>query len=153
MRGGPGLGNIAPSQADYFQLVKGGGHGDYHPLVLAPASVQEAVDLTYESFDLAEKYRGIVILAIDGKPLAQEDLIRTINRSADRPITLLIRRDEQQMSLTLTPRLDTARGVGRLGFSLEPVLNRLGPLAAVAWGVKRARRSRSARGDTGGFGG
>jgi regulator of sigma E protease len=84
---------------------------------------------------------GDVILAIDGKPLAQEDLIRTINRSADRPITLLIRRDEQQMSLTLTPRLDTARGVGRLGFSLEPVLNRLGPLAAVAWGVKQTGRT------------
>lgn len=66
MRGGPGLGNLAPTQGDYFQLTKGGGHGDYHPIVLAPASVQEAVDLTYESFDLAEKYRAIVILAIDG---------------------------------------------------------------------------------------
>lgn len=66
MRGGPGLGNLAPTQADYFQLTKGGGHGDYHPLVLAPATVQEAVDLTYQAFDLAEKYRAIVIIAIDG---------------------------------------------------------------------------------------
>lgn len=66
MRGGPGLGNIAPSQGDYFQLTKGGGHGDYHPIVLAPASVQEAVDLTYGAFDLAEKYRHIVIIAADG---------------------------------------------------------------------------------------
>lgn len=66
MRGGPGLGNIAPTQADYFQLTKGGGHGDYRPIVLAPASVQEAADLTYEAFDLAEKYRCIVILAADG---------------------------------------------------------------------------------------
>lgn len=66
MRGGPGLGNIAPAQADYFQLVKGGGHGDYHPIVLAPASVQEAVDLTYEAFDLAVLYRSIVIIAADG---------------------------------------------------------------------------------------
>lgn len=66
MRGGPGLGNIAPTQADYFQLVKGGGHGDYHPIVLAPASVQEAADLTYQSFDIAEKYRCIVIIAADG---------------------------------------------------------------------------------------
>lgn len=66
MRGGPGLGNIAPSQADYFQLTKGGGHGDYRPMVLAPASVQEAADLTYEAFDLAEKYRHIVIVAADG---------------------------------------------------------------------------------------
>ena len=61
MRGGPGLGNIAPSQADYFQVVKGGGHGDYHPIVLAPATVQEAIDLTYQAFDLAEKYRTIVV--------------------------------------------------------------------------------------------
>jgi 2-oxoglutarate ferredoxin oxidoreductase subunit alpha len=66
MRGGPGLGNIAPSQADYFQLTKGGGHGDYHPIVLAPASVQEAVDLTMVAFDLARQYRTIVILAADG---------------------------------------------------------------------------------------
>lgn len=66
MRGGPGLGNLAPTQADYFQMTKGGGHGDYHPIVLAPASVQEAVDLMYGAFDLAEKYRTIVVLAIDG---------------------------------------------------------------------------------------
>ncbi len=66
MRGGPGLGNIAPTQADYFQLTKGGGHGDYHPIVLAPASVQEAANLTYHAFDLAEKYRCIVVIAADG---------------------------------------------------------------------------------------
>jgi len=66
MRGGPGLGNIAPSQSDYFQVVKGGGHGDYHPLVLAPATVQEAIDLTYESFDLAENYRTVVVILLDG---------------------------------------------------------------------------------------
>jgi 2-oxoglutarate/2-oxoacid ferredoxin oxidoreductase subunit alpha len=66
MRGGPGLGNLAPTQADYFQMTRGGGHGDYHPIVLAPATVQEAVDLTYGAFDLAETYRAIVILAIDG---------------------------------------------------------------------------------------
>lgn len=66
MRGGPGLGNIAPSQADYFQLVKGGGHGDYHPIVLAPWSVQEAADLTNEAFDLADRYRTIVVVAADG---------------------------------------------------------------------------------------
>jgi 2-oxoglutarate ferredoxin oxidoreductase subunit alpha len=66
MRGGPGLGNIAPSQGDYFQLTRGGGHGDYYPIVLAPYSVQEAVDLTYLAFDLAEKYRAIVIIAADG---------------------------------------------------------------------------------------
>lgn len=66
MRGGPGLGNIAPSQSDYFQAVKGGGHGDYHPIVLAPATVQEAVDLTVLAFDLAEKYRTVVMVVADG---------------------------------------------------------------------------------------
>ncbi|MBI4759949.1 MAG: 3-methyl-2-oxobutanoate dehydrogenase subunit VorB [Chloroflexota bacterium] len=66
MRGGPGLGNIAPSQGDYNQAVHGGGHGDYHPIVLAPASVQEAIDLMVLSFDLAEKYRTICMLILDG---------------------------------------------------------------------------------------
>ncbi|NJD58892.1 MAG: 3-methyl-2-oxobutanoate dehydrogenase subunit VorB [Anaerolineae bacterium] len=66
VRGGPGLGNIAPSQGDYNQLVHGGGHGDYHPIVLAPASVQEAIDLTVLAFDLAEKYRNICMIMADG---------------------------------------------------------------------------------------
>ena len=66
MRGGPGLGNIAPSQGDYNQIVHGGGHGDYHNIVLAPSSVQEAIDLTVLSFDLAEKYRSIVVVLADG---------------------------------------------------------------------------------------
>lgn len=66
MRGGPGLGNIAPSQGDYNQMVHGGGHGDYHPIVLAPASVQEAIDLTVLAFDLAEKYRAIAVVLADG---------------------------------------------------------------------------------------
>jgi 2-oxoglutarate ferredoxin oxidoreductase subunit alpha len=66
MRGGPGLGNIQPAQSDYFQLTKGGGHGDYHPIVLAPASVQEAADLTVLAFDLAWQYRHVAILAGDG---------------------------------------------------------------------------------------
>lgn len=66
VRGGPGLGNIAPSQGDYNQIVHGGGHGDYHPIVLAPASVQEAIDLVVLAFDLAEKYRTIVFIMADG---------------------------------------------------------------------------------------
>ena len=66
MRGGPGLGNISPSQADYTQAVKGGGHGDYQVIVLAPSSVQELVDLTYEAFDLAIKYRNLVMILGDG---------------------------------------------------------------------------------------
>jgi 2-oxoglutarate ferredoxin oxidoreductase subunit alpha len=66
MRGGPGLGNIQPSQADYFQMVKTAGHGDFNNIVLAPATVQEAVDMTYEAFDLADKYRTTVIILADG---------------------------------------------------------------------------------------
>jgi 2-oxoglutarate ferredoxin oxidoreductase subunit alpha len=66
MRGGPGLGNIQPSQADYFQMTRSAGHGDFHPIVLAPSTVQEAVDLMYNAFPLAEKYRTIVIIAADG---------------------------------------------------------------------------------------
>lgn len=66
MRGGPGLGNIAPSQSDYNQIVHGGGHGDYNLLVLAPSTIQEAIDLTYQSFDLAEKYRRVVVILLDG---------------------------------------------------------------------------------------
>jgi 2-oxoglutarate ferredoxin oxidoreductase subunit alpha len=66
VRGGPGLGSIAPSQGDYFQSTRGGGHGDYRCIVLAPKSVQECVDLTYLAFDLADKYRMPVIVQIDG---------------------------------------------------------------------------------------
>ena len=66
MRGGPGLGNIAGAQGDYFQAVKGGGHGDYRCIVLAPSSVQELADLTIKAFDLADKYRMVVILLGDG---------------------------------------------------------------------------------------
>lgn len=65
-RGGPGLGTIQPSQGDYFQAVKGGGHGDYHLIVLAPASVQEMADFVYLGFDLADKYRNPVIILADG---------------------------------------------------------------------------------------
>lgn len=67
MRGGPGLGNILPSQGDYFQVTRSAGHGDYHPIVLAPASVQEAIDFTVLAFDLADKYRHLVIIAADGQ--------------------------------------------------------------------------------------
>lgn len=66
MRGGPGLGNIQPSQSDYFQMVKMAGHGDYNNIVLAPATVQEAVDMTYEAFDLADRYRTTVVILADG---------------------------------------------------------------------------------------
>lgn len=65
-RGGPGLGGIQPSQSDYFQATKGGGHGDYKLIVLAPASVQEMVSLTFKGFDLADKYRMTSMILADG---------------------------------------------------------------------------------------
>ncbi len=65
-RGGPGLGNIAPEQSDYFQTVKGGGHGNYHVIALAPNSVQEMCDLTMLAFDLADRYRNPVCILGDG---------------------------------------------------------------------------------------
>ena len=66
MRAGPGLGGIQPAQGDYFQATKGGGHGDYHLIVLAPSSAQEACDFTYRAFDLSEKYRVPVMILADG---------------------------------------------------------------------------------------
>ncbi len=82
MRGGPGLGNIDAAQGDYFQATKGGGHGDYHLLVLAPATVQEMFDFTYEAFALADKYRTQVMILADGmlgqmmEPLEFEENIK-----------------------------------------------------------------------------
>ncbi len=66
-RGGPGLGDISPAQSDYFQAVKGGGHGDYHTIVLAPSSVQETADLVFDAFDLADCYRNPVMILGDAQ--------------------------------------------------------------------------------------
>ncbi len=66
MRGGPGLGNIQPAQGDYFQMTKGGGHGDYSLIALAPSTVQETVDLVIEAFDLADRYLQPVTVIADG---------------------------------------------------------------------------------------
>ena len=66
MRGGPGLGNIQASQGDYFQAVKGGGHGDYHAVVYAPSSIQETCDMMQRAFDTADTYRTPVIILADG---------------------------------------------------------------------------------------
>ena len=66
VRGGPGLGNIAPEQSDYFAMVKGGGHGNYRNIVLAPASVQEMADFTIQAFELSDKYRNPAVVLTDG---------------------------------------------------------------------------------------
>src|SRR5512147_1289079 len=123
MRGGPGLGNIAPAQGDYFQAVYGGGHGDYRPIVLAPSTVQEAIDLTVLSFDLAEKYRSIVMILADGslgqmmepaelpemKPIQRKDWDWAVTGAKGRPRRILSSiylepRDEEITNLRLMRR-------------------------------------------------
>jgi len=83
MRAGPGLGNIAPEQGDYLQVVKGGGHGCYRTLVLAPASVQEMADLTTLAFDLADRYRNPVVVLADG---CIGQMMEPVEFAAPRPV-------------------------------------------------------------------
>lgn len=87
MRGGPGLGNVAPAQGDYFQATKGGGHGVYHPIVLAPASAQEAMDFTALAFDLADRYRTPAIVLADGVvgQTMEPVVLRDYERAPDLP--------------------------------------------------------------------
>ncbi|MEA1960094.1 MAG: 3-methyl-2-oxobutanoate dehydrogenase subunit VorB [Bacillota bacterium] len=88
MRGSPGLGGIHPSQADYFQSVKGGGHGDYKLIVLAPSSVQELIDHTMLAFELSEKYRTIVVIFGDGMLGQMMEPVRfpeAVTSAVDRP--------------------------------------------------------------------
>lgn len=88
VRGGPGLGTIQPSQSDYFQAVKGGGHGDYKLIVLAPATVQETVDYVKLGFDLAFKYRNPVMILSDGiigQMMEKVELFEQQARSTEEP--------------------------------------------------------------------
>jgi 2-oxoglutarate ferredoxin oxidoreductase subunit alpha len=107
MRAGPGLGGILPGQADYFQATKGGGHGDYRTLVLAPWSIQEAADLVQDAFDLADYYRNPVVVLGDGligqmmepvefsedrkpcKELKPKDWAATGHKGGDRPRAII----------------------------------------------------------------
>jgi len=81
MRGGPGLGNIMPSQSDYFQATRGGGHGDYRNIVLAPSSVQEAYELMFRAFNLSDKYRIPVMVLGDGTLVQMMEPILTTQRA------------------------------------------------------------------------
>jgi len=90
MRAGPGLGGVQPAQADYFQATKGGGHGDYRLIVLAPANLQEAADLTQLAFDLADRYRNPVMVLADGM-IGQ--LMEPVDLSAARPAAELPPKD------------------------------------------------------------
>jgi len=93
MRGGPGLGNIQPSQGDYFQVTRSAGHGDYRPIVLAPASVQEAIDLMGLAFDLADRYRHLVFVVADG-------LIGQMMEPAELPPMQPVRTTRESWALT-----------------------------------------------------
>ncbi len=95
MRGGPGLGNVAPSQGDYFQAVKMAGHGDFHPIVLAPGNIQEAIDLTVLAFDLAEKYRTIAMVLADGS-------LGQMMEPAEMPPMRPVRKPEERAPWALT---------------------------------------------------
>ena len=99
MRGGPGLGNIAPSQGDYNQMVKGGGHGDYKIIVLAPATIQELIDLTVEAFGLAEKYRTVVVILADGS-------LGQMMEPAELPEMQEVRSDTDRPAWALTGAVD-----------------------------------------------
>jgi 2-oxoglutarate ferredoxin oxidoreductase subunit alpha len=90
VRGGPGLGSIAPAQSDYFQSTRGGGHGDYYCIVLAPKSVQECADLTYLAFDLSDQYRVPVILLADGM-IGQ--MMEGVTLPPEKPLSQLPKRD------------------------------------------------------------
>ena len=95
MRGGPGLGNVQPAQGDYFQAVKSAGHGDYHMIALAPASVQETIDMVVLAFDLADKYRTLVIIVADGS-------IGQMMEPAEMPPMRPVRPPEERASWALT---------------------------------------------------
>lgn len=95
MRGGPGLGNVQPSQGDYFQAVKTAGHGDFHMIVLAPANVQEAIDLVVLAFDLADKYRTIAMVVADGA-------IGQMMEPAELPPMRPVRKPEERPEWALT---------------------------------------------------
>ena len=86
-RGGPGLGNILPAQGDYNQATRGGGHGDYRLIVMAPGNLQEAVDLTQDAFDLSQKYRILVMVLADGFMGQMMEAVEISPRAAEDPAT------------------------------------------------------------------
>lgn len=127
MRGGPGLGNIQPAQGDYFQMTKGGGHGDYNLIVLAPSTVQETVDLIIEAFDLADKYRQPVTVIADG-------MIGQIMEPVDFPEIAEPKRPEHPWALTgakgrqknvITSLFLGAQNLERENIKLQEIISRI----------------------------
>jgi 2-oxoglutarate ferredoxin oxidoreductase subunit alpha len=127
MRGGPGLGNIQATQADYNQLTKSAGHGDFHSLVLAPSSVQEAIDLTVLAFDLADKYRTIAIVAGDGmigQMMEPAELPPMQKPRATRPDWALTGARGRKKNIITSLDL-SAEGLERINQRLQAKLNRI----------------------------
>lgn len=117
MRGGPGLGNIQPSQGDYFQAVKSAGHGDFHSIVLAPSTVQECIDMMMLAFDLAERYRTICMVLADGN-IGQ--IMEPAELPPFRPVRTRDERKELDWALTGTEQRDK-RVVTSLFLGAEPL--------------------------------
>lgn len=131
MRGGPGLGNIQPSQGDYFQAVKTAGHGDFHMIVLAPADVQELIDSMVLAFDLAEEYRTIVLLVIDGSlgqmmEPAELPPLRPVRPAEERPDWALTGADGREPN-TVTSLYLGAENLEQVNLRLQA---KLGEIAA-----------------------
>jgi pyruvate/2-oxoacid:ferredoxin oxidoreductase alpha subunit len=128
MRGGPGLGNIAPEQADYFQIVKGGGHGNYRVIVLAPNSAQEMCDLTILAFELADKYRNPAIVLADGfigqmmEPVNFPEPVSTLPQKIWAVMGTPETRDNLISSIELVPEVLEAH-VRRLQAKYETIAN------------------------------
>jgi 2-oxoglutarate ferredoxin oxidoreductase subunit alpha len=129
MRGGPGLGNIQPSQGDYFQMTKALGHGDFHAIVLAPSTVQEAVDLTYDAFELAESYRTIVVILADG---AIGQMMEPVEMPPAKPVMAeeeragwALRGAQGRQPRTLTSLHLTAEGLEKINLRLQAKLARI----------------------------
>jgi len=108
-RGGPGLGTIQPGQADYFQATKGGGHGDYRLLVLAPGSVQEMFDLTLQGFEMSDKYQIPTLILADGalgQMMEAVDMAAAVKPAVEKPWAVTGRRGRAETNLVNTLFLD-----------------------------------------------
>ncbi|MCX7680474.1 MAG: 3-methyl-2-oxobutanoate dehydrogenase subunit VorB [Anaerolineae bacterium] len=129
MRGGPGLGNVQPSQGDYFQAVKMAGHGDFHMIALAPASVQEAIDLVVLAFDLADRYRTIAMVVADGaigqmmEP-AELPPMRPVRRPEERPTWALTGAKGRKPNI-ITSLYLSAETLERVNLALQAKLRRI----------------------------
>ncbi len=129
MRGGPGLGNIAPEQGDYFQIVKGGGHGNYRVITLAPNSAQEMCDLTLLAFELADKYRNPAIVLADGfigqmmEPVNFPDPLSTLPKKSWAVQATPESRDNLITSIELVPE-ELEAHVRHLQMKYETIVNR-----------------------------